>query len=123
MPKAECFVALLLGENTDGIGLSLVGGYLFSLLYDALLGLPKIQATTIETTYRASMGAAKSIMFGISLVGEITAAIISITTTDIFQTRTRKPAVTIPMRARTYVIAGIWKITPMPNMMIIMKSK
>src|SRR5712664_3479953 len=77
------------------------------LTYDALLGLPKIQATRIEITYNPSMGAAKSIMFGISLVGETIAATIRITITEVFQTRTRKPADTNPIRARMYVIAGI----------------
>ena len=77
----------------------------------------------METMYRPIIGAAKSIIFGISLVGDTTAATINITINDTFQLRTKNPAVTRPIRAKTYVIAGIWKMMPIASMIKVMKSR
>ena len=65
------------------------------------------QAINIETIYNAIIGAAKSNIFGISLVGDTTAATIKMTISEIFQVRIINLAVTSPIRASTYVIAGI----------------
>jgi hypothetical protein len=69
--------------------------------------LPKNHATKIETRYKTIIGAAKSIMFGISPVGEITAATIKIMTSANFHELIKKPALTIPILDKTYVKAGI----------------
>ena len=68
---------------------------------------PKNHAIKTETMYRTIIGAAKSIMFGISPVGDTTAATIKMTTIAIFQLLTSILAEIRPIRARTYVIAGI----------------
>ena len=77
----------------------------------------------IEMTYRTNIGAANRSMLGMSFVGDNTAAAIRMTTSAVFQILIMKPAVTRPIRARTYVTAGIWKTTPMPSMTRMMKSK
>ena len=83
----------------------------------------KSQATKIETRYKTNIGAANNNMLGISLVGDRTAALIMMTIKAVFQIRTMKPAVTRPIRANTYVTAGIWNTTPIPSRTIMMKSK
>jgi hypothetical protein len=63
--------------------------------------LPKNHAIPIETTYRTIIGAAKSIMLGISPVGDTRAATIRIITIASFQLRKRNPAEITPIRANT----------------------
>ncbi|HLE62895.1 MAG TPA: hypothetical protein VI750_07145, partial [Pyrinomonadaceae bacterium] len=63
-------------------------------VYVALRGLLKIQATKIDTTYSTNIGAANSIILGMSFVGDRTAAEIRITMIAGRHMRTRKPAVT-----------------------------
>ncbi len=87
------------------------------------LFFPKNHAMNTETRYKTIIGAAKSIMFGMSPVGDTTAATIKITTMAIFHERTSRPAEMRPIRDKTYVIAGIWKITPIASIIKVMKSK
>ena len=51
------------------------------------------------------------------------AAAIKITIVEIRQILTMYRAVTTPIRARTYVMAGIWNTTPIASMTRIIKSK
>jgi hypothetical protein len=55
----------------------------------------------IEMIYKNIIGAAKSIIFGISAVGETTAATIKITTIAIFQLWMRSVAETRPILDKT----------------------
>src|SRR5436190_3177152 len=85
--------------------------------------LPKNHAMKIDTTYKAIIGVANNIMFGMSPVGLTTAATIRIMISETFQLLIKNCAETMPIRERTYVMAGIWKINPIASMMMMMKSR
>ena len=85
--------------------------------------LPKNHAMKIEKIYKTIIGSANNIIFGISPVGDTNAATIKMMIKAIFQLLIRNFGETKPMRARTYVTAGIWKIIPIANIISVIRSK
>ncbi len=57
--------------------------------------------------YNTIIGAANNIIFGMSAVGDTTAATIKITTSEILQLFINNAADIKPILAKTYAIAGI----------------
>jgi hypothetical protein len=65
------------------------------------------------------MGSAKSVWTVISPVGVMTAARMKITSTAYFKFLNRKRAEIRPIFARKYTTAGIWKMSPRPNSILV----